>query len=124
MQINRVSGASLGTNPISIQTDALGRFYVEYPASSADPLIANVTITAPGLPAPVKLYTATSLPIIWQDAVPTVNRVFGAGVIALGYALCKRSIAVSIAAAARCAVHMDPRQRNRDRSDVALGRLE
>jgi hypothetical protein len=85
VQIVRVSGASLSNNDISVQTDSGGRFYIEYPASSADPLIANVTITGGGLPAPV-VYAATSLPIIWQDQVPTVNRVFGVG-SSLGYAV-------------------------------------
>jgi hypothetical protein len=85
VQIVRVGGASLSNNNISVQTDSGGRFYIESPASSADPLIANVTITGGGLPAPV-VYAATALPIIWQDAVPSVNRVFGVG-SSLGYAV-------------------------------------
>ncbi len=85
VHIVRVSGASLTNNNISVQTDTLGQFYVEYAASSADPLIANVTITAPGLSAP-EIDSATALPIIWRDQVPVVDRVFGIGV-SLGYAV-------------------------------------
>jgi hypothetical protein len=85
VEIKRVGGASLANNDITVQTDALGQFYVEYAASSADSLIAIVTITAPGMPAPV-VYSGTALPIIWRDQVPTVNRVFGVGA-SLGYAV-------------------------------------
>lgn len=85
VEIKRVGGASLTDNDITVQTDALGQFYVEYAASSADPLIANVTITSPGLAAPV-VFQSTALPVIWRDQVPFVNRVFSTGA-SLGYAV-------------------------------------
>jgi hypothetical protein len=78
VQILRVGGASLANNDITVQTDTLGLFYLEYAASSADPVIANVTITAPGLPQPV-VFQGTALPVIWRDQVPFVNRVFSLG---------------------------------------------
>lgn len=78
VEIKRVGGASLANNDITLQSDAFGRFYVEYAASSADSLIANVTITAPGLSAPA-VFQGTALPIIWRDQVPFVNRVFTIG---------------------------------------------
>ena len=85
VQIVRVGGASLSNNNISVQTDTLGRFFVQYPAGSVDSVIANITITSGGLRAPV-VYAATALPIIWTDQVPTVDRVFGAGA-SLAYAV-------------------------------------
>jgi hypothetical protein len=78
VEIKRVGGASLANNDITVQSDAAGRFYVEYAASSADSLIANVTITAPALSAPA-VFQGTALPIIWRDQVPFVNRVFPIG---------------------------------------------
>jgi hypothetical protein len=79
VHIQRVSGASLTNNDITVATDTLGRFYLEYPASSADPLIANVTISAPGFPIAAATFLSTALPVIWRDQVPFVNRVFALG---------------------------------------------
>lgn len=85
VHIVRVGGASLANNNITVQTDTLGQFYLVYAANSADPVIANVTITSPDLATP-EIDTAAVLPIIWRDQVPVVNRVFGVGV-SLGYAV-------------------------------------
>ncbi len=83
VQIQRTGGASLTNNDITAQTDTNGLFYLEFAASSADPVIANVTITQPGSTAPV-VFQATSLPVIWRDQVPAVDRVFSLGG-SLGY---------------------------------------
>ena len=83
VQIQRVGGASLANNSITVQTDADGRFYLEYAASSADSVVANVTITAPGVQNPA-VYPGTAMPVIWRDQVPFVNRVFLLGA-SLGY---------------------------------------
>ncbi|HEV8411152.1 MAG TPA: hypothetical protein VGQ30_11640, partial [Gemmatimonadaceae bacterium] len=78
VRIQRVGGASLTNNDITVATDTLGLFYVEYAASSADDLVANVTITGPGL-AQATVFQGTDLPVIWRDQVPSVNRVFSLG---------------------------------------------
>ena len=84
VQIQRVGGASLANNNITITTDTLGTFYTESAASSADSVIANVTITAPGSTQPPVIFQGTALPVIWRDQVPFVNRVFSLGG-SLGY---------------------------------------
>jgi hypothetical protein len=78
-----VGGASLASNDITVQTDTLGLFYLEYAASSADSVIANITITAPALQQPEVIH-GMALPVIWRDQVPSVNRVFSLGT-SLGY---------------------------------------
>jgi len=85
VRIVRTGGASLSQNDITVQTDTLGRFYLERPASDASAVIASVTLTSPGQPRPFT-YANAALPVIWRDRVPAVDRVFSLG-ISLAYAI-------------------------------------
>jgi len=81
--IQRVGGASLANNDITVQTDTAGMFFLEVAAGSTDSVIANISISTPGLQQPT-VYQRAALPVIWRDQVPYVNRVFSFGP-SLGY---------------------------------------
>lgn len=85
VRIVRTGGASLTENDITMTTDTAGRFYLERPADGASPLVATVTVTAPGQSRPFS-YANISLPVTWRDRVPRVDRVFSLGT-SLAYAI-------------------------------------
>jgi hypothetical protein len=78
VKIQRTGGATLPASSYTLTADSLGLFYLEQPAGSADSVVANVVLNSPDS-AQAIVFSAASLPVIWRDQVPSINKVFSIG---------------------------------------------